>query len=400
MVADNIYVHDVIGYGSEFRSRAYNTVLTNSRIVDLGNPDNYTVDLQAGGNCVVTNNVIEKAAGASNPTMLYFGPGAAGFHPNSSLTVSGNTFIERQRLPYLRRRQRGAAGRYNVVVEVHDNKNYGVSDDRFVSGPANVSGTIVLSAPPIDTSSPWLPTGAPADPPPPITLTAGYQKIVGGDAQLVIVDKAALNTIAGGRGGLVLSGGAADRISTAPGAADTITAGSAAVISSEGNDLITGSANNTVTASGNFTISGGSGRNTYALYGQGTLVSRGAADRVTVGGAAEVDVTASGSVTLASKGGLVRFAETGRGADGDRDHQGGSRDAYRRSGNPEHRDHDPGGDRHQHRPGHRQGQRDQPGRGYRLRRSRSGHGGRVRAGQPVARAGRLGRAHGLRGQRR
>jgi hypothetical protein len=323
VVADNIYVHDVIGYGSEFRSRAYNTVLTNSRIVDLGNPDNYTVDLQAGGNAIVTNNVIEKAAGASNPTMLYFGPGAAGFHASSSLTVSGNTFInDNGSRTYGIGNVAQDAGFY-VVAEIHDNRNYGVSADRFVHGPANVSGTTVLSAPPpIDTSSPWLATGAPVDPPP-MTLTSGFQKIVGGAAQLVVIDKAGLNTIAGGGGGLVLTGGAADRISTAHGAADTITAGSAAVINSAGDDLITGGANNTITASGNFTISGSTGRNTYVLAGQGTLASRGT-DRVTVGGAANVAVTANGSVTLASNGGLVRFAETGRGDNETATVQGGA----------------------------------------------------------------------------
>ena len=48
---DNSYIHDVLGNGSEFRSRGANTTITNTRIVDgsNGNADNYTVDLPAGG---------------------------------------------------------------------------------------------------------------------------------------------------------------------------------------------------------------------------------------------------------------------------------------------------------------------------------------------------------------
>src|SRR5207248_2783032 len=130
----------------------------------LGNPDNYTVDLQAGGNAIVKNNVIEKAAGASNPTMLYFGPGAAGFHPSSSLTVSGNTFINDNGYRTYGVGNNSQSAGYNVVVAVHDNKNYGVSSDRFVAGPANGSGTTVLGTRPlIDTSHPWLANGAPVD---------------------------------------------------------------------------------------------------------------------------------------------------------------------------------------------------------------------------------------------
>jgi hypothetical protein len=319
VIADNIYCHDVLGYGSDFRSRAYNTVLTNSRIVDLANPDNYTVDLQAGGNAVVTNNVIEKAAGASNPTMLYFGPGAAGFHPNSSLTVTGNTFINDNGSSTYGIGNNSEQAGYTVVANVSDNQNYGVSADRFVFGAANVSGTVVLSAPPpIDTSHPWLANGAPVDDPAiapaPLTLTSAFQKLAGDTTQLVVIDNAGLNTITGGSGGLVLTGGAADWISTAVGAADTITAGAAAVITSAGNDLITGGAGDTITASGNATVSGSSGRNAYVLNGNVSLASRGA-DRVTVGGAADATVTASGSVTLTSGGGLVSFAETGKGDD-------------------------------------------------------------------------------------
>ena len=73
---DNSYIHDVLGNGSEFRSRGANTTITNTRIVDgsNGNADNYTVDLPAGGNAVLQNDVFEKAAGASNPIMIHYSP--------------------------------------------------------------------------------------------------------------------------------------------------------------------------------------------------------------------------------------------------------------------------------------------------------------------------------------
>ena len=91
---DNSYIHDVLGNGSEFRSRGATTTITNSRIVDLQNADNYDVDLPAGGQVLLQNDVFEKAPRATNAIMIHYSPDSVvPWHTPSSLTVDSSTFI-------------------------------------------------------------------------------------------------------------------------------------------------------------------------------------------------------------------------------------------------------------------------------------------------------------------
>lgn len=171
---DNSYIHDVLGGGSEFRSRGANTTITNSRIVDQGHGDNYTVDLPAGGNVTLQNNVFEKAAGATNPIMIHYAPDSiVPWHVPSSLTVTGNTFLN----------DAGASsyGIYNsngpgvsnggptvITAQVSGNSVYGLSSARFVAGPANQSGTTYLTTEPkISATHPWDTSTTPVNPPAP-----------------------------------------------------------------------------------------------------------------------------------------------------------------------------------------------------------------------------------------
>ena len=347
-VVDGSYIHDVLGHGSEFRSRGPQTTITNSRIVDQGHAGNYSIDLPAGGKVLISNTIIEKAAGATNPILVHFAPdGAVAWNAGSSLTITGSTLINNN-----------GSKSWGVMVDpratatLTNNVSYGLDPSRFVLGTANaINATIAAVRPAISSSAPWAASGSAVDaetgsgttnpatpgqggtttpttpdpvggnptptptPPEPnagtVTLTKSAQAVTGGSTLLTVNDLAGNNTIAGGSGGLVLTAGNYDRISTAAGAKNTITAGIGSVVNSHGEDTIKIGAHSSVTASGAFTIEGAGGTNSYELNGTGSLASNGR-DYVLVGQGADVGVTSSGApVTIISKGGQVSFGGAG-----------------------------------------------------------------------------------------
>jgi Ca-dependent carbohydrate-binding module xylan-binding/Right handed beta helix region len=173
-VVDNSYIHDVLGNGSEFRSRGANTTITNSRIVDNGNADNYTIDLPAGGNVVLQNNVLEKAAGATNPIMVHYGiDSVVPWHAGSSLTATGNTFINEDGSSGIGIFNGAYQAGADVTIQVSNNTVYGLTAAHFVQGgPANVTGTNFLSGlPQISAAAPWVSSDT-SDPAPVATPTA------------------------------------------------------------------------------------------------------------------------------------------------------------------------------------------------------------------------------------
>ena len=173
-VVDNSYIHDVLGNGSEFRSRGANTTITNSRIVDNGNADNYTIDLPAGGNVVLQNNVLEKAAGATNPIMVHYGIDfVVPWHAGSSLTATGNTFINEDGSSGIGIFNGAYQAGADVTIQVSNNTVYGLTAAHFVQGgPANVTGTNFLSSlPQISAAAPWVSSDT-SDPAPVAAPTA------------------------------------------------------------------------------------------------------------------------------------------------------------------------------------------------------------------------------------
>ena len=158
------FIHDVLGHGSEFRSRGANTTITDSVIADLGHADNYTLDLPAGGNVTLVGDVLEKAAGATNPIMLHFGPGGVvPFHVDSSLTITDTAFLNA-----------GAPGNYAIgnfsalPATLENDMMFGILPKRGLYGPGDRDGLTLLDAmPAIDLSQPWMQwqTSPPSDPP-------------------------------------------------------------------------------------------------------------------------------------------------------------------------------------------------------------------------------------------
>ena len=66
------YFHDA-NVGHEIKSRAEDTVITDSRIFDNLSTASYSIDLPNGGNATITNNVIEQGPNTQNPYIIAYG---------------------------------------------------------------------------------------------------------------------------------------------------------------------------------------------------------------------------------------------------------------------------------------------------------------------------------------
>ncbi|SHK39362.1 Ca2+-binding protein, RTX toxin-related [Roseomonas rosea] len=167
LTIDDSYFHDAV-VGHQIKSRAHQTVITDSRIVDgAKGTGSYGVDLPNGGKAVLTGNVIVQGPHSQNPSMVHFG-GEGTPHAGSSLQMSDNSFINElgsssARLLY---NQTGA------TASVTGNDVFGLSPAQMASGPAKVSGNATLAKEPaLDTSSPWE-GGQPAPAPSPVPTPA------------------------------------------------------------------------------------------------------------------------------------------------------------------------------------------------------------------------------------
>jgi hypothetical protein len=92
LTIENSYIHDALG-GHEIKSRADVTTITGNRIEDNSADSSYSVDVPQGGDVTITNNVLQKGSNAQNSIYIHFGGENYPSYANSSLTVSGNTFI-------------------------------------------------------------------------------------------------------------------------------------------------------------------------------------------------------------------------------------------------------------------------------------------------------------------
>ena len=132
------YFHDAV-VGHEIKSRAYNTLIENNRITNGPNGTaSYDIDLPEGGAATIRNNVIEKGPNASNPYLIHYG-GEEGPHAGSSLTVSGNTLIAPPS---------GAGALKNdtgITASFTNNKTQNIPAANLSNGPADISGTVVVT---------------------------------------------------------------------------------------------------------------------------------------------------------------------------------------------------------------------------------------------------------------
>ena len=187
----NSYFHDAV-VGHEIKSRAYTTLIEGNRISNGPNGTaSYNIDLPEGGNATIRNNTIEKGPNASNPYLIHYG-GEEGPHAGSSLTVSGNTLIA----------PAGGAGALKndtgITASFTDNKTQNIPAANLSNGPANISGTVVVSGQTVSSASPLAapaptPAPAPASETPAATGTGKDTLVVevsedawGGDAQFLV----------------------------------------------------------------------------------------------------------------------------------------------------------------------------------------------------------------------
>jgi len=154
LTIDNSYFTGAI-VGHDIKSRAANTTIENSRIVEPTGNASYEIDLPNGGNALIENNVIEKGPGAGNSHFISFAE-EGNAYGSAALTVTGNTVLN------------DYGGGANLVVNdgsagatITDNTLYGLTTGQIAEGPVtSTAGNTVLpqaGEPALNTAPPYLP---------------------------------------------------------------------------------------------------------------------------------------------------------------------------------------------------------------------------------------------------
>jgi hypothetical protein len=88
----NSYFYDAV-VGHEIKSRALNTIIQGSSIVDgPTGTASYSIDLPNGGNDTISNDFIEQGPRSENPAIIHFG-GEGTVYAGSSLSISNNVIL-------------------------------------------------------------------------------------------------------------------------------------------------------------------------------------------------------------------------------------------------------------------------------------------------------------------
>lgn len=292
LTIDDSYFHDAV-VGHQIKSRAHQTVITDSRIVDgAAGTGSYSVDIPNGGKATLTGNTIVQGPHSQNPAMVHFG-GEGTPYAGSSLQMSGNSFLNELSSSSARM----LLNHTGATASVTGNSVYGLTTAQYATGPASVSGVTVLATEPaVSGSPPWngstaptptptptpaptpTPNPVPAPTPAPVPAPSGTTGTAGNDT---IVLKAALGgkiDLLGGTDSLTLSSAGANHVTVSNAevirggtAADSVTLGAGApnltVDLGGGTDKLTLSSAgaNRVTADHVETILGGSAADTVTL---------------------------------------------------------------------------------------------------------------------------------------
>jgi Ca2+-binding RTX toxin-like protein len=307
------YFHDAV-VGNEIKSRAAETIISNTRVFDNAGSASWSIDLPNGGKAVLTGNVIEQGVNSQNSGIVSFGV-EGNMYGGSSLTMTNNIIVNDM-------------GRGTLVASAGGSTNltgtqiWNPAGGSITIG-APATGTTTLTARPnLDTSAPYdgtttpttptVPTTptTPTTPPTPVvgqnligtarndTLTggSGSDTINGGNGNDVLQGAVGNDTLNGGIGNDTLYGGAGND-SAAGGqgndllfgdegndylygneGADTLQGGNGAdtLLGGQNNDVLIGGAGNDLLLGdmGNDTLTGGAGADIFYTWG------RGGADRV------------------------------------------------------------------------------------------------------------------------
>lgn len=124
------YFHDT-DTGHHIKSRAFETHVKGSTLDDGHGNSSYSIDLPNGGNAVIEGNTLIQGAGKHlNKILISFGEEGK-IHPDTSLTVEDNTFVN------YRSDSIAIANKSGAKINVQNNDFFNVSD--VVSGPAKLS---------------------------------------------------------------------------------------------------------------------------------------------------------------------------------------------------------------------------------------------------------------------
>jgi hypothetical protein len=143
------YFHDAV-VGHEIKSRAAETVITNTRIIDHDSTSSYSVDLPNGGKATLSGNIIQQGPNGDNPNIIAYG--AEGVtHAVNTLTMTNNTVLNDMGKGMLVFDGSGSP------VTVDGTKVWGIADSQMASSSAvTVTNTTHLSTQPtLDASHPW-----------------------------------------------------------------------------------------------------------------------------------------------------------------------------------------------------------------------------------------------------
>ncbi len=144
------YFHDAV-VGHEIKSRAANTIITNSRIFDNLGTASYSIDLPNGGDATIQDNVIEQGPNTQNPNIIAYGE-EGNLNPGTSVLIANNVIVNDL--------ASGSAqlvlNRTSTALAFQNNSVWGLTAAQLASGPLAQSATTFLTTrPTLDTASTW-----------------------------------------------------------------------------------------------------------------------------------------------------------------------------------------------------------------------------------------------------
>ncbi len=265
-IEDSLFRDAVVGH--EIKSRAAETIITNTRIYDEAGTSSYSIDLPNGGHAVLTNNIIQQGVNGQNQNIIAYGE-EGGLYDGGTITMSGNTVMNDRSGGTLLWNAAGAP------ATVDGTKTFGAM--QFLNGPAAVTNTTALSVEPaLNLTSPILAggetgqvlTGSIANDT--LIAGAGADTVVGGDGDNYLRGSDGNDSIVGGAGFDDANGNVGD---------DTVRGGAGGdwVVGGKNNDLLFGENGDDIVYGNldNDTCDGGAGAD---------LIRGGQGDDVLIGG--------------------------------------------------------------------------------------------------------------------
>ena len=145
------YFHDA-NVGHEIKSRAEDTVITDSRIFDNLSTASYSIDLPNGGNTTITDNVIEQGPNSQNPNIIAYGE-EGNLHAGTSALIADNTIVN----DLTSASARAVLNQSPTPLLFQDNNIFGLTAAQLsTTGPLAESGTTFLTTEPtLNTASTW-----------------------------------------------------------------------------------------------------------------------------------------------------------------------------------------------------------------------------------------------------